>query len=125
MKTFLLVLCLSLGAKANVLETVLQQKWEKPSKGDWQLFIASQVMIVTDLSLSLHLKNLPELRETNLILGSHPSGFKLVGYTLLVEAVYIPLWYYLPNPYRNLLAGGVFGVECYVSINNLFLTVRF
>ena len=70
-------------------------EWANWSDLDKKLFVASQIAIVADWSTTRygtrHYNDLPNIRETNIIIGSYPSTNKVDLYciALLVSNYYI------------------------------------
>ena len=58
-------------------------------------------MMVADNWISLDIKNHPELREGNSILGSHPTDSEFVAYAAVLGAVYTAGYYALPKSYAK------------------------
>lgn len=115
MKILLLCFFLSLPAFA--------QKWEKPNKNDWLVMGATQILIVADVGLSLHLRKIDGVSEANPLVGSKPSALTIILWGVAGEATYVGVWYSVPNPYRRMLSTVVLILEGYAVGHNVRLTV--
>jgi hypothetical protein len=114
------------GVRADVLsvEYWLSPKWEAPATAETALLVAAQALIVADALQTLDVKNHPDLREMNPLLGSHPSDARILGMAAGAMLGTAVAWYLLPSPWRDVLTIGIVGYELPNTIRNAALGCR-
>lgn len=88
-----------------------------------EVLVASTLVI--DALQTLDIKNHPNLRETNPILGSHPSDEKIVAYFVGVGFGHYAVTKAIPAEYRAAWQYGWAALEIATIIRNRRLDLRF
>lgn len=137
MKTFM-VAVLALFAFVNVAtadEQTTDQKectqwckpyWKSMPKSEYVFFAAE----AADMLTTLDIKNHPELRETNPILGDHPSDGKVISMCVGAALIHSAITYEfvdnnVPKPIIRAWEYISIGVETGFAVHNYSLGLRF
>lgn len=75
-------------------------------------------LFAVDAGQTLDIKHHANLRETNPILGSHPTDSRVKTYFVLAAVVHTAASYYLTPEYRRYLQNGTIVLELAVIGNN-------
>ena len=136
MKSIILVagLLLATQAFADDLPTPDRAECQQWCKPYWKsmpkleyVFMAAQAV---DMLTTLDIKNHPNLRETNIILGEHPSDGKIIGWFALTTLAHSAITYELvdndvPKSIVRAWEYVSIGYESYYGIHNLHLGLHF
>jgi hypothetical protein len=98
------------------LSTRADDDW---SSTDSVMEASVQVALAMDALTTLQVLTEAGMVETNPILGRHPSELAVVGYGLAWMAGHYLIARLLPQPWRRIWQGLVFGVEVAAVTNNL------
>ncbi|MGZ6124782.1 MAG: hypothetical protein ACXWLR_07470 [Myxococcales bacterium] len=126
-KFLLLVLLVAAGGvRADVLsrEYWLSPKWEPPAASETALLVGAEALIVVDALQTLDVKNHPDLHEMNALLGPHPTDARILGMSAAAMVGTAVAWYLLPEPWRNVLTGGIVAYEVPNTVKNAMLGCR-
>lgn len=98
--------------------------WSKPDIAREALYIGVSVV---DMGQTLDIKNHPELRETNPLLGDHPSDGRIKTFFVTTRVLHIMAVHWMPAEWRATFQGIGIGYQfaTVVSNNRLGLSVNF
>lgn len=88
----------------------------------WIALFLAEFFLAWDLFQTLDIKNHPQLVETNILLGPHPSDAKIVAYFVFVIIATLFFWAVIPLPW-NCAAFIVAVVEA-IQVNRNIRTSR-
>jgi len=100
------------------------EEWGKSERVEEGVFLS---LMSVDALTTLDIKNHVGNRETNIILGDHPSDASVIGYFGLTALIQYLIVDSLPNEHRALVIGMTITPEIYAVNKNLKvgLSVRF
>ena len=99
---------------------------QKPTATEIGLLVAANLTILADASLTLDIKNHPDLHESNPLLGQNPSDAKIIfvgGFGAVAGTTLV--WFLLPPPWRAYFSVFVLAVELHATFLNMNQGLRF
>ena len=94
------------------------------SKADIQREAAYMAVTVVDLGQTMDIKNHPELKEMNPILGEHPSDGRIKTHFAVSSLIHVLMVHYLPASWRPAFQYLGIGWEAALAGNNYRLGLR-
>ena len=88
------------------------------------LIIGVIILLVVDCLTTLDIKNHPDMYETNLILGPHPSDSKILVYFAICNIIFCMVALALSDTIQYIWIGAWAIVEIRYIINNLKLGLK-
>jgi hypothetical protein len=99
---------------------------DPPTRGELAALVTAQSMLLTDMFLTLDIKNHYGYSEYNtLILGPHPSDARVIGSFIGYEALLTVTWLLLPSGLRYVPPSLVIGFQTLNIAHNWSIGLRF
>jgi len=94
--------------------------WRPPNRTEQILIGVSVLLVEADTAQTIHARmTLPNFRERNPLLGSHPSPARILLQNGVAGGLLTAgLGYALPSPWRSVFLGVVIGTESAVIVTN-------